>query len=226
MDYCLSQDLGKVQDYHATILTEVRMQTRSRTEFSRKIYQPGDTEVMYPHILMVGADRSQLSYDKLIQETKVRLGDPRIIHNCYHVVDATGVGQAVIDLMRAERLDPVGIYITAGDRVSKKEYGFTVPKNELIATFQTVLSRDLLKMSNHIKKDVKDQFRHEIKNFKEKTTKAGNTAFESWREEDHDDLIMSLMMNCWYVLQMCGHSVTIDRTKKRKNDYNPLHDNL
>ena len=226
MDYCLSQDLGKVQDYHATILTEIRMQTRSRTEFSRKIYKDGDSEVVFPHIHVVGADRSQISYDKLIQETKIRLADPRIIHNCWHVVDATGVGQAVIDLMRAERLDPVGIYITGGDRVSEKEYGYTVPKNELIATFQMVLSRGLLKISNKIREDVKKQFIHEVKNFKEKTTKAGNVAFEAWKEEDHDDLIMSLMMNCWYILQMCGHSVTIDRTRKQEKDYNPLHDNL
>ncbi|NQT60128.1 MAG: hypothetical protein HQ557_14185 [Bacteroidetes bacterium] len=82
-------------------------------------------------------------YDKLIKDTKVRLSDQRIRNNCYHVVDATGVGLPVIDLMCQSQLSHIGIWITAGNTSNSTSYGYTVPKEELISSLQMVLSTNV-----------------------------------------------------------------------------------
>jgi hypothetical protein len=222
MGFCLSQDLGKIGDYHASILTETIFQVRSRTTFKRKIYQPGDVEVIYPEIHVRGVSRSQVSYDKLVEWTKVRLSDYRLVNNCWHVVDASGVGQSVLDFMRANNLSPVGIYATGGDIVNQRPYGYTVPKTELIASFQTVMSRGLLHIPEKLDPAIKKQLIHEVQNYKEKITRANNSTFEAWREKDHDDLISSLMLNCWWVMRMNGQVIETNRHKPMESDYNPL----
>jgi hypothetical protein len=37
----------------------------------------------------------------------------------------------------------------------------------------------------------------EAQNFTVKVTPAGNETFESWRESEHDDLVLALALACW-----------------------------
>jgi len=43
-----------------------------------------------------------------------------------------------------------------------------------------------------------DTLVQELGNFKVKITKHGNDAYEAWREGQHDDLVLSVALACWY----------------------------
>lgn len=221
--YCLSQDLGKIGDYHASILTETIFQVRSRTVFKRQLYKPGDTEVIYPEIHIRGISRSQMGYDKLVDWTREKLQDYRLVNNCWHVIDLTGVGQPVLDFMRRVKLTPVGIYTTSGNIAREQDYGYTVPKAEIITNFQTVLSRGLLNIPEKLDKAIKDQLIHEITHYKETINKrTHNVTYDAMREKDHDDLVTSLMLNCWWVCKQNGIVTEVRRHESLPDDYNPL----
>ena len=41
------------------------------------------------------------------------------------------------------------------------------------------------------------QLARELETFQVKLTQAGNETFESWRERDHDDLVLAVALGCW-----------------------------
>jgi hypothetical protein len=112
------------------------------------------------------------------------------------VVDATGVGLPVVEMMREERLHPIPIIITGGNTVTEADGGFHLPKRHMISTLQGLFESGRLKISkgiNHL-----EELLDEISNFRVKITKAGNDTYEAWRETDHDDMVMSVAMATWY----------------------------
>lgn len=48
------------------------------------------------------------------------------------------------------------------------------------------------------------QLRHEFMQFREKKTKSLHSTFEAWRESDHEDLVLSLVINVWWILRTIG----------------------
>jgi len=44
---------------------------------------------------------------------------------------------------------------------------------------------------------VPGQLARELETFQVKLTEAGNETFESWRERDHDDLVLAVALVCW-----------------------------
>jgi len=226
MEFVFSQDLGKMQDYHASILTEVLFKAppppeRNTIRWVRPSEEPIQSDI---HVIWMG--RNQDPYNQLIMDTKHRLSDYRLRNNCYHIVDATGVGMPVIDLMRQSQLSPIGIWITAGATSTNTSYGYTVPKDELISSLQMVLSTKRLKFSDQLDPDLVAQLRHEFQHFTEKKTKSLGTTYEAWRESDHDDMVLSLAMNVWWILKTIGQPLYVSDYRNENNQsmdsYDPL----
>jgi len=216
MDFCLSQDLGRIGDYHGQVLTETKMKVRGRTAIARGWDEDAHQDIMYPEMVVRWIDRNQDSYDKLIEDTNLRLQKLEIYENCWHVVDATGVGIPTVDFMRRNGLNPIGIWITAGTSVNSQDYGYTVPKLELINTLQLAFSSNMLKISQGVNQEYLKQILHEFQYYKDKRKTGGG--MEAWRETDHDDLVMSLAINVWWVLKMSGINL-LQRKKYETNDY-------
>ena len=63
------------------------------------------------------------------------------------IVDGTGVGAAVVDLLRLARLNPIAVTITAGDTTSSDGDSFRVPKKDLVATVAVLLQSERLKVA-------------------------------------------------------------------------------
>ena len=222
-DFIFSQDFGKVNDYQTEVLSEIVMQEANRNRIIRDVHtvRKSSQEVMYPEIHVRWIDRKRCDYAQLVKDTKIKLSDPQIIHRTDHIVDITGVGMGVVDFMREDGMSPIGIYCTSGKDVGKKDYGYTVPKEELVTYTQLVIARGLLKFSKGLKKDVIKQLLHEVQTFKEKVTKNKNSTYEAMREEDHDDVLFALMLNCWWALKSHGHSINVIKNKRQPGDYNP-----
>lgn len=126
--------------------------------------------------------------------------------------------------MCQSQLSPLGIWITGGLVSSPTSYGYTVPKEELIASLQMVLSTGRLKSSNQLDPELVAQLRHEFQHFTEKKTKTLGTTYEAWRASDHNDLLLSLAMNVWWIFQHQGVSIYHPRESAvvSMEDYDPF----
>jgi hypothetical protein len=122
-------------------------------------------------------------------------------------VDATGVGRAVIDLLRREkppcRLVPV--VITFGHAITWGDDGARhLPKKELVGTLQVLLQNRRLKISSRLPEAA--VLKKELENFRVKITAAANETFGAGpvREGPHDDLVLALALACWEAEQPAG----------------------
>jgi hypothetical protein len=114
------------------------------------------------------------------------------------VVDQTGVGRAVVDLLRRApgtgRIVPVTI--TGGLEVAEQEDGsYHVPKKELVTCLQLLLQSRRLKVARTLPHA--DTLVQELSNFRVKITEALHETFGAWREGEHDDLVLAVALAAW-----------------------------
>jgi hypothetical protein len=117
------------------------------------------------------------------------------------VVDETGVGTAVVEMilgaLRRARA-PGGfaaVTITGGSAVSQAGEGrWRVAKKELAGVLVALFGGHRLRIAPLPETAV---LIREAQNFSVKVTPAGNETFESWRESEHDDLVLALALACW-----------------------------
>jgi hypothetical protein len=114
------------------------------------------------------------------------------------VVDQTGVGRAVVDMIRRAKVTPQlrPITITGGHAVSPgKDQALHVPKKELVSCLQVLMqSRRFHVVPTLPNADVLVK---ELQNFKINITAAANEVFEAWREGQHDDLVLAVAIAAW-----------------------------
>jgi hypothetical protein len=124
------------------------------------------------------------------------------------LVDATGVGLAVVDdFSRLEwdsRHQLIGVGITGGFEAHEKDrrrgpggwYSqWHVPKRELVGTMQTLMQSERLKVASALPEA--PTLLRELQTFRVRITDAANETFGTWREGDHDDTVLAVAMACW-----------------------------
>jgi len=120
--------------------------------------------------------------------------------DCTLVVDATGVGLAVTELLRRALPDQslVAITITAGLSVTEASPGdWRVGKAVLVSTVDALLATNRLQVGRRVAHQ--DTLVRELHNFRRKYTAAANETFAAARETEHDDLVMATAIACWAV---------------------------
>jgi hypothetical protein len=114
------------------------------------------------------------------------------------VVDKTGVGVAVTDLLKERRLNHVAVTITGlgqkAHHTGTREY--SVPKQDLVSALEVPFHKGTLKVAKGL--EGWPMLREELLNFRRKQNKAtAHVSFEHWRESDHDDLVLAAALACW-----------------------------
>ena len=117
------------------------------------------------------------------------------------VVDQTGVGRAVIDMLRQahprySQLLPVTI--TAAGGASSTADGWHVAKKDLVGVVQVAL-RTAGSTSAKAPAGAAAVLTRELLSFKAKITASGNLTFATpdWRENDHDDYVLATALAIW-----------------------------
>ena len=119
------------------------------------------------------------------------------------VVDATGVGAGVVDLLSAAGLAPVRLIISGGASVNRLDRGgFSVPKTDLVAAVQLLLEGRRLQIAEDLPHA--ETLARELQNFKYDYTATGHMRFGAggdeliWRGEGaHNDLVLALAVTAW-----------------------------
>lgn len=114
--------------------------------------------------------------------------------------DATGVGRPVVEYLLHESLEGLGanllaVVITGGVRPSGEGNVARVPKRELVLCFVTHLQDGTLTIEPEIKHAA--ILLEEMRQFRFRTTQAGNETYEAWREREHDDIVFAASLADW-----------------------------
>jgi hypothetical protein len=179
--FFIGLDLGQAQDHTAISVVEiipVKNEEKSAILFHVRHLQRFPLGTPYPDIVKsVAAMLRSLSDAKL-------------------VVDATGVGRAVVDLFKAENIYPMEILIHGGDSTGHDGLLWRVPKRDLVSMLTVAFQTGNLKIASALP-DAKTLI-DELLNFKVKINlKTAHDSYEAWRDGQHDDLVLSVALACW-----------------------------
>lgn len=172
--YYLGVDLGQAADYTAiSVIEKVDSQLRVRHLERLPLGTP------YP---------DQVQRLKRIFE-QVNSGDER----AKVIVDYTGVGRAVVDLIKNEGMKPVALTITGGNEPTKDGMNWHIPKRDLISSLIVAFQTGQVKIAKSLPEA--ETLTRELMNFKLKVNlQTGHDSYEAWREGIHDDLVLSVAM--------------------------------
>ena len=198
--FVVGLDLGQAQDYTALTILE----------------KPAIEETEKPIMQIRHIERFNLGtpYPVIAKKVKSIMDRPELGRDARLVVDATGVGKAVVDLLRLEGLNClIPVTITGGDTVIQDESGFKVPKRDLVAILQVLLQRQRLKVASDL--PLSQELANELLNFKMKINlKTAHDSYGAWREGTHDDIVLAAALAAWYADKYC-HPLTIHTIPKR-----------
>jgi hypothetical protein len=135
-----------------------------------------------------------LSYPAIISE--IQQIRAKIPGRAEMVVDATGVGAPVIDLLRERQETAVVPVIFTAGGVERYERGaWRVPKKDLVHGLLITFEASALRIpKNHAHAAL---LIDELKKMSLKVTGNDHAAYESWREGDHDDMVFALALAVW-----------------------------
>ena len=202
MEYFLGLDLGQTRDYTAVAVVtfdDIRKEAVALAEELYKLSHRRVTEDELPqaHLDVVHPERMPLGtpYPEVVRRMTTLLRTPPLEGNAEVVVDATGVGAAVVEMLREAGLYFESVIITAGDKETREGNTYRVPKRDLIAAPQVLLQVRRLKIAAALPEA--ETLIEELTQFRYEITRAGNDSYGTWREGDHDDLVLAVALAVW-----------------------------
>jgi hypothetical protein len=191
MGFIAGLDLGQAQDYSALVIVErsqpaseepVRGSTPPLARYAVRHLKRWDLGTPYP---------------QLVREVTELLTHPPLVADHTLLVDYTGCGRPVVDMLKQARLRPVAVSIHGGDRVSQDGMDYRVPKRDLVGVVAVLLQQHRLQLAQSLPET--PMLTHELLNFKVKIDPStAHDSYAAWRERDHDDLVLALALACWW----------------------------
>ncbi len=185
-DYFIGLDLGQTQDFTALTVLERRSVTSALAMANKPDYA-----LRYLKRFALGTPYTEIvPAVAKIAGGKTLMGSPL-------VVDQTGVGRAVVDMLRQTAGWVVPVTITGGQSVSRSEDGsFHVPKKDLVTCLQVVMQARRLQIARGLSEAA--TLVRELQNFQVRITASAHETFGVWRDGQHDDLVLAVALACWW----------------------------
>ncbi|MFO0805097.1 MAG: hypothetical protein U0791_18480 [Gemmataceae bacterium] len=178
--YYSGLDLGQPHEFTALVVVERRL----TTDFDRPSRSVSRFDVRHIHRWPLGTNYPAIAADlKNLFAEKPLKGSELII-------DQTGVGRAVVDLIRSSEIAASmrAYTITAGET----GHGRTVAKKNLVGAVQAPLQERRLRFAESL--PLTPTLARELEMFRTKATFDNSDVFAGWRERDHDDLVLGLAL--------------------------------
>jgi len=198
-DYLIGVDLGQTNDY--TALCVVELHTTGAGHQAERSYQVRHLDRLplstpYPEQV-----ETVSRVVELVKQQQRAAQSPwpseRNPHPPRLIVDQTGVGRPVVDMLRAaghKTLTAVSIH--GGDTSTRDGNDWRVPKRELVAVLQVLLQTNRLAVAASLPHA--QTLTREMLAFKVSFTKTGHDTYANdWRENDHDDLVLAVALAVW-----------------------------
>jgi len=190
--FYLGLDLGQRVDHTALALVEKLEQRRPY----------GDP--IFEGLALVHAERLPLGvpYPMVVNYVKEVLEKPDLRGQCALVVDSTGVGAPVVEMLRAARLgcELTAVTITGGEKESQGQAGWNVPKQDLFAGVQVLLEAGQLRIAKSLM-EVQALVK-ELMDVRMKGRESGRVRLGADGSGQHDELVIALSLACWKAKRM------------------------
>jgi|ERR1019366_1557139 hypothetical protein len=136
-------------------------------------------------------------YTVIVEQIRLLMKAWPLRDRAHLVVDGTGVGRPVLDLLRRAGLGRrlVSVTIHGGDKVTVGG-GYGVPKRDIVSTLQLLLQQGRLKIAAGLH-DAKALFT-ELASFGVRISDSGHDTYGAGRANEHDDLVNAVGLACWY----------------------------
>jgi hypothetical protein len=212
-EYILIADIAKKRDYFALMLFHVNVQL----EDGNKTLGTPDRVINYYDIKKIEQYQG-LDYEEMTDRIVIMMQNPNLRLNTDLLVDGTGVGDAVVELIRKKGLYPISIVFSGGN-TSKEHYTefgnifnsskgsfrltkildhISVPKKDLVDSGKIMLQQGRLRLAPG---KWNEEFKKQFLKFKGKINdKTKNVKYEAETEQDHDDLVICFLMGSWWIL--------------------------
>ncbi len=192
-EHIVGLDLGKRRDYTAAAVL--------RKGYEEREPLPGTDYPQTVSTYKVGqlARTIQTSYEEVADKTANLVRRPELASPTL-VVDETGVGVAVTDMLRSRGLTFTAVSITAGNKARQDPDTGTwyVPKRDLVSTVDILLQSRRLTVVESLAEA--ETLTRELQGFQYKLTAVGHDTYGApdWREGSHDDLVLAVALACWF----------------------------
>jgi hypothetical protein len=193
--FVIGLDLGQKQDYTAVAVVERQA-------------RPNDKPMLYlrhlerfalgtPYAEQMDRVKEIVGDEKL--RVKKRVSEFRTVTRLPElIVDATGVGLGVVEMLKDRGMGYRAVTITGGFSETGGGGTYHVPKRNLVSRAVAPFEGKRLRIARGMR--LVPELVHELENFKVKVnTHTAHDSYEAWRETDHDDLVLALALACWWV---------------------------
>ena len=187
--FVLGLDLGQMQDYTALAIVE-RLEVAASNDSGHARTQKR-LHLRHLERLPLGTP-----YPAVVERVVTLMAAPQLNGKCVLVIDATGVGRAVVDMFKRAHLRPIAVTITAGNKVTRDGMEYGVPKRDLIGVLEVAMQTGRFKVARELPES--KALMDELLSFKRKVTLTGRDTYEAWREGQHDDLVLAAALACWH----------------------------
>jgi hypothetical protein len=190
--YFVGVDLGQSRDFTAIAAVErqelsgewdpAAYTCRKTTALRLRFLERVELGTTYPDVV-----------ERVVQVTRSR----DLAGRCHLVVDGTGVGRPVVDLLRQAKpgCPIIAAVITSGQRETRIDGYYGIPKRDLMVGLQVLLQQGELQIAAGLKYG--PALAEEMAAMEVKVTSAGREQFGAWREGTHDDLVFAVALACW-----------------------------
>lgn len=226
--WAIGVDLGKQRDWTAIAgveLVPVRTKDPNLPDAPRHYRKPRKV-IMEHRLRLLERPKQGTPYPEVVDRIETILTSPELMSETVLVVDMNGVGEAVIDIMRQRKLRPVGVKTHGGNTTTRHEYGYNVPKVDIVTALQVLYQTRRIVVADNLK--LREAYKKELQAFTMKINDKGHAGFEAAREQDHDDLVMAVSMACWYLDKVHRPiwEEGVEDEIAEKEEYDPLRDGL
>jgi hypothetical protein len=185
--YYVGLDLGQRRDHSAIAVVE-RMELYRAYEAAR-----------FDHLRVRLLERVPLGtpYPAVVERVRSIATHHEIAGQCVVVVDGTGVGAPVVDLLKQARLgcEVIAVTITGGEKASQSGNSWNVPKRDLLAGLQVLLEKGELKIARELREA--GALVRELMDVRLTAKASGRFRMGADGEGEHDDLVIALALGCW-----------------------------
>ncbi len=217
MDYTVGLDLGFAADYSALCVLRTEKEDNPLQDVSDPSWEQTaaarNWKASPPTHSVEHVERIPLGtpYQDVVKTTVALLGRSELMardkrgreHAPTLVVDKTGVGQPVVQLLRAAGVTPVGVTITGGSDVTRDGGDYRVPKRDLISATQVLLQSRCLRFAPGM--PYVKELNHEFQTYQMKIDlTTGHDSYGQWREGQHDDLVLAVALAAWWAEYQYG----------------------
>jgi hypothetical protein len=178
----LGLDLGRPHEFTAlAAVQESGQDTQGRTFWTLPLLNRWPLGTAYPEIVTA------------VKWTAEKLPRPVL------VVDATGVGEAIVDLFRQATLPVEGLVsvnVTAGQEAHKAAWDrWSCPRKDLAGAVQSVLQGRRLRIAKGLREAA--ALTRELAAFRMKPSSSAEETLDAWRQRDQDDLVLAVALAVW-----------------------------